>query len=83
MLLTNGGKTCIIMVETMNDRGMKKMSAVASAINEVLKSPTKKYTPEEAQLKLRNCGIFTKNNNVKPAYKNIVVKVGDHKNGKK
>ena len=71
------------MVEIMNDKGMKKMSAVASAINEVLKAPTKKYTPEEARLKLRNCGIFTKNNNVKAAYKNIVVKVDDNKNGKK
>ena len=67
----------------MNDRGMSKMSAVASAISEVLKSPTKKYTPEEAQLKLQNCGIFTSNNNVKPAYRNIVVKVGERKNGRK
>ena len=62
---------------------MRKMSAVASAIDEVLRSPTKRYTKEEAQSILRNCGVFTRNNNVKPAYKDIVVKVDKKKNGQK
>ena len=67
----------------MSDKGMRKMCAVASAIDEVLKSPTKSYTKEEAQFVLQKCGIFTRNNNVKVAYKSIVVKVEKNKDGKK
>lgn len=66
----------------VNERGVDRMSTVASAINEILNSPTKKYTPEEAQLKLQDCGIFNRNNDVKPIYKNIVVKIcSERKNG--
>ncbi len=57
------------------------MSAVAITIEEVLKTPSKQYTREEAQQILRQCGVLDKNNRVKSAYKDILIQKQDAEDG--
>lgn len=65
----------------MCKRGMKDMVAISTKIDEIIASPSKTPTKEEAVKLLRSCGILNENNNLKKAYKGIVTKVSD-KHGK-
>ena len=57
---------------------------VSAAIEQVVKSPQKRYTREEARQLLQKYGVLTKDGNVSKAYSHIVVKADNEKeNGKK
>ena len=55
-------------------RGMKRMVAISAEIDKIIESPQKKLTKQEAMKMLRSCGILNKNNGVKTAYKEILIK---------
>lgn len=64
-------------------RGMKDMVAISAEINKIIESPSKKPTKAEAMKMLRACGILNKNNGVKTAYKEILIKEISIKDGNK
>ena len=64
-------------------RGMRDMVAISAEINKIIESPSKKPTRQEAMKMLRSCGILNKNNGVKLAYKEILIKEVSRKDGNK
>lgn len=64
-------------------KGLKYMSAVSAEIDKIICSPVKKPTKLEATKTLRACGILNKNNGLKEAYKEILIKDAPKKNGKR
>lgn len=55
------------------DEGMIDMLSMSRKIESYLKEPLKKPTRKEAIQRLQECGILDKHNQVKPAYKKIIV----------
>lgn len=67
----------------MNKRGMKDMIALNYTINKVIEKPHKKISTSEAKEILKKCGVMTKRDNIKSAYKTILVRAEDASDGKK
>lgn len=63
----------------MDGKELRRMAAVACAIERVIQMPEKKFTKAEAILVLQKCGILSQKEDVEEAYKDIVVKTGDNK----
>lgn len=62
---------------------MRNMVAVSSTIDKIIETPTKKPSKKEAEKVLRSCGIFDKNNKIRPAYKKIITADTPDKNDNK
>lgn len=54
------------------------MDRATRIMKDYLKTPIRQYSREEAQAVLRECGVLTKDNNLAEAYKDIVIKIGNH-----
>ena len=52
---------------------MMSMTAAMTAIEKVINTSSKKPTKSEAEQILRSCGILDRKNNIKGAYKKILV----------
>ena len=69
-------------MEAQNGRkGLRDMSAIMYALNEIVAKPQEKLTKAQAQKILRNCGIMDHSNQIQPAYKKIVVPKDQKKDG--
>lgn len=62
-------------------KGLKDMSAIQYALDELVTKPQEKLTKAQAQKILRNCGIMDQSNQIQPAYKKIVVPKDQKKDG--
>ena len=60
-------------------KGMRHMSSVAYALNEIIEKPQRKLSKKEAEAILRNCGIIDNSNNIQPAYVKIIAPKGQKK----
>lgn len=60
-------------------RGMNDRAAISTQINQIIESPSKKSTKQEAVKMLRSCGILNKNNKLNPAYKEILRREDEEK----
>lgn len=58
----------------MTKRSIGYMVAVDRKIKKVINSLHEKMSKDEAKAMLINCGIMTKRDEIKPAYKKILVK---------
>lgn len=56
------------------------MTRIDVAINTILNKPIKEINIQEAKKKLRACGILDKNDNIRPAYREILI-TKNKKNG--
>lgn len=70
-MVYNGG----VKVKRME---MNYMSASLAAIQEIINTPQKKYSKEQATKILIRCGIMSKDGKVQPAYKTILVSGGSN-----
>lgn len=59
------------------------MVAVISTIDRIIETPSTKPTKEEAEKILRSCGILDRNNNIKPAYRQMLSNESRNKNERK
>lgn len=65
------------------EKGMRYMVTAMLAIESIIESPTKKPSKADAAKMLRSCGILDENDNLYPAFKNLLVKETKGRNGKK
>lgn len=64
-------------------RGLREMMEFSLAIDKILETPIKTISKKDAEKLLRSCGILDKNNNLRPAYKDIIIKDSNTKNDNK
>lgn len=58
--------------DTTKEEVLFHMTALALAIDEIIKEPIRDVTKEEAIEALQKCGILDKKGNIMPAYKDIL-----------
>ena len=64
-----------------DERGLRQMMEISAKIDKIIETPSKKPTKQEAMKVLRSCGILNRNNGVKAAYKDILVKKASKEDG--
>lgn len=57
----------------MYERSVNDMISINNSINKIIHSPQKKISTSEARKILRDCGIFNSKNQIKSAYKGIII----------
>ena len=60
-------------------KGMREMATMAIAIEHIIQASPKTPSKQEASKVLRSCGILNSKNEVKSAYKTIVIKSSSSK----
>lgn len=75
ILYNEGGKS--MRKEMMN------MATISQTIDRIIETSSKVPSKQEAQKVLRSCGILDSKNNIKPAYKKIIIESCSRKNGHK
>lgn len=53
------------------------MTVVSKKIQQVLRTPVKRFDKQEGMRVMRRCGVLDKNGNVRPKYRNVVVKTDE------
>lgn len=52
---------------------MKEMAAATLTIEKIIQTPTKQPSINEAKKMLRSCGVLDQKNNIRSAYKDILI----------
>ena len=50
---------------------------ISDKIQRIIEAPPKKYTTEEAEQVLKGCGVLDENGEIKAAFQDILIRIGE------